>query len=79
VACGDESVGTGLRVGVAVGRNGGGGADILGRRSCSEALVADFRKESGSIILRRLIYRKTQPDSPYAVLTMRGALPVYPD
>src|ERR1700722_4619477 len=38
VACGDGSVATGLRVGVvAVGR--GGGADILGRRFCSEALA----------------------------------------
>src|ERR1700682_5267253 len=36
-AWGDGRVGTGLRVGVAVGR--GGGADILGRRLCSEALA----------------------------------------
>src|SRR5258707_2623925 len=32
-----QGVGTGLRVGEAVGR--GGGADILGRRLCSEALA----------------------------------------
>jgi len=34
-----QSVGTGLRVGVAVGR--GGGADGFGRRFCSEALASE--------------------------------------
>jgi hypothetical protein len=34
-----QGVGTGLRVGVAVGR--GGGVDILGRRFCSEALASE--------------------------------------
>ena len=34
-----QGVGTGLRVGVAVGR--GGGADILGRRFCSAALASE--------------------------------------
>src|SRR6267142_1493690 len=37
LACGDDSFGTGLRVGRAIGR--GGGADILGCRFCSEALA----------------------------------------
>jgi hypothetical protein len=35
--CCDGSVGTGLRVRVAIGR--GGGADVLGRRFCSEAFA----------------------------------------
>src|SRR6266852_5455950 len=35
LACGDGSVGTGLRIGVAIGRSGG----VLGRRFCSEALA----------------------------------------
>ena len=39
VACGDGSVATGLRVEAAVGR--GGGADVLGRRFCSEALLSE--------------------------------------
>ncbi len=34
-----QGVGTGLRVGVAVGR--GGGADILGRKFCSAALASE--------------------------------------
>jgi hypothetical protein len=37
LACDDGSFGTGLRVGEAIGR--GGGADVLGRRFCSEALA----------------------------------------
>src|SRR3954447_19535 len=37
LACGDCCVGTGLRVRVAVG--GSGGADVLGRRFCSETLA----------------------------------------
>src|SRR3984893_1387323 len=37
LACDDGGFGTGLRVGEAIGR--GGGADVLGRRFCSEALA----------------------------------------
>src|SRR5258707_11534719 len=37
LACVGGSVDTGLRVGVAIG--GGGAADVLGRRFCSEALA----------------------------------------